>query len=148
MAFFPTDALARRCTDESVRLATAPSGSAESALPESTGALLHHQPTAAEVAAAEIEDEKRKSDALDRARELDLDGKEAACLAALREISHSDNDALARRRLASQPQIRKICRSLCANDPEAPEHDRVGNDKTFTADQLRAAPRSGGGLYP
>jgi hypothetical protein len=110
MAFFPTDALARRCTDESVRLATAPSGSAESALPESTGALLHHQPTAAEVAAAEIEDEKRKSDALDRARELDLDGKEAACLAALREISHSDNDALARRRLASQPHIRKICR--------------------------------------
>jgi hypothetical protein len=87
VAFFPTDALAGRCTDEIVQLETAPSGSAESALPESTGALLHHQPTAAEVAGAESENEKRKSDALDRARQLDLDGKESACLAVLREIS-------------------------------------------------------------
>ncbi len=54
---------------------------------ESTAARLHHQPTRESVAQAEIDAEKQVQAALARATRLDSEGKEAECIATLKDTA-------------------------------------------------------------
>jgi hypothetical protein len=87
----PAAASAGVCTDKIVALELAQGGPAaddpSTDLPETVGARLHHQPTEASVANAEDQAKNRTQEVLARARQLDLDGKEAECLEALKSIA-------------------------------------------------------------
>jgi hypothetical protein len=90
MLLAPAAASASACTDRIVALELAPSDNGASGaaadLPESVDARLHHQPTEESVAGAEGESKTRADQILARARQLDLDGKEAECLETLKAL--------------------------------------------------------------
>jgi hypothetical protein len=57
-------------------------------LPQSTAAGLHRQPTPRTLAQAQIEAQKKVETTLTVARRLEMEGKDADCLAALRSVAH------------------------------------------------------------
>jgi hypothetical protein len=63
------------------------SGQALATVPESVGAMLHHQPTRDSVAIAQSESERKVESSIALARKLRAEGKRAECIATVQKVS-------------------------------------------------------------